>query len=122
MDNEDQRKRSGRGGERGGIGDGIRSGIGILTAFKEAIEETIQEAVDRGDLSPERARESMRDASRRVQEGLSDARERLDFVSRREYDELREQVDALRARVADLEAGGEPRGRLDPASIPVDLG
>jgi polyhydroxyalkanoate synthesis regulator phasin len=110
----------------GGIGEGIRSGLGILNAFKEAIEETIQEAVERGDLSPDRARQTMREATRRMQEGFGEARERFDFASRREYDELREEFDELRRRVEVLEAtapGGAPAAgaeTYDPAQIPLD--
>lgn len=104
----------------GGIGEGIRSGIGILNAFKEAIEETIQEAVDRGDLSPDRAKQAMRDAARRFQDGVGEAREKLDLVPRREFDELQEEVAELRRRVAELD------GRIiDPphgasSEIPLD--
>jgi polyhydroxyalkanoate synthesis regulator phasin len=88
---------------RAGIGEGIRTGIGILTAFKEAIEETLEEAVERGDLSPERAKGAMRDAAHRVQSSLEEARERLDFVPRKEFDALRHELDELRARVHRLE-------------------
>ena len=99
----------------GGIGDGIRTGIGILNAFREAIEETFDDAVKRGDLSPERAGVAMRDAAQRVQESFDGARERFDFVSRREYDELKEEVGMLRDRIARL-AGGAP-----PASPPPGI-
>jgi polyhydroxyalkanoate synthesis regulator phasin len=96
----------------GGIGDGIRTGFGILNAFREAIEETLQEAVDRGDLSPDRARRAVKDAAERIQLRLDEVRDRIDLVSRREFDELREEVEALRGRVARLE--GVPRLSDDP--------
>jgi len=86
-----------------GIGEGIRAGIGILTAFKEAIEETIQEAVDRGEMRPERAREAMQGAMSRAQGAYDDFRERLDTVPRKEYDELRRELEELRLRVSVLE-------------------
>lgn len=86
-----------------GIGDGIRSGIGILTAFKDALEETIQEAMDRGELSPDRARQAMRDTLHRFQESVDDARERFDFVPRKEFETVQSQVIDLRARVEALE-------------------
>lgn len=92
-----------RGGASGGIGEGIRSGIGILSAFRDALEETIQEAMSRGDLSPERARQAMQDTMTRMQQGFDDARERLDFVPRKEYDVLASQVADLRARIDALE-------------------
>src|SRR5688500_4563279 len=96
----------------GGIGDGIRTGIGILNAFREAIEETLEEAVKRGELSPERAGNAVRDAAQRVQDSFEGARDRFDFVSRREYDDLKSELDALRARVSRLEGG--PAASTDP--------
>lgn len=90
----------------GGIGEGIRTGIGILNAFREAIEETLDSAVQRGDLTPERARQTMREAFDRVQESFEGARERLDLVPRAELDELRAELAQLRERVARLEAAG----------------
>ncbi|HEV2130919.1 MAG TPA: hypothetical protein VGR27_07450 [Longimicrobiaceae bacterium] len=106
---------------RSGIGEGIRTGVGILSAFRDAIEETIQEAVNRGDLSPDRARDAVRGAAARVQESLGDARERLDFVPRREFDELRTEVATLRAEVAELRGRGEPGGGglITPHTGPV---
>lgn len=93
----------------GGIGDGIRAGIGILSAFKEAIEETLQEAVERGDLSPDRARRAVQDAVDRIQATFEGARDRMDVVSRREFDELRGEVERLRAEVDRVRTpAGEP--------------
>jgi polyhydroxyalkanoate synthesis regulator phasin len=93
--------------KRMGLGEGIRSGIGILSALKEAVEESIQEAVDRGDLSPDRAKEAVQGAMRRAQEAMQDTfgdvRERLDVVPRREFDELRAAVAELSRRVDELE-------------------
>lgn len=100
----------------GGIGDGIRTGIGILNAFREAIEETLDDAVKRGDLSPERAGHAMRDAAQRVQETFDGARDRFDFVSRREHDELKTELGLLRDRVARLE-GGAPSADTPPPGI-----
>lgn len=92
MSEDQQRKRP-------GIGEGIRTGIGVLTAFKEAVEETLQEAVDRGDLKPERAKQALTDAFSRAQDAVGDVRERLDFVSRKEFDDLRAEVAELRRRL-----------------------
>jgi polyhydroxyalkanoate synthesis regulator phasin len=83
----------------GGIGEGIRAGIGILSAFKEAVEETFQEAVDRGDLSPERAKRAVADTVDRIQSTFEGARDRIDIVSRKEFDDLRAEVERLRAQV-----------------------
>lgn len=88
---------------RPGIGEGIKAGLGILTAFKEAIEETIQEAVDRGDMRPDRARQTMQDALRRAQGAFEEVRERIDMVPRAELESLREELEALRMRVSALE-------------------
>ncbi|HEU0013821.1 MAG TPA: hypothetical protein VFQ45_09060 [Longimicrobium sp.] len=91
-----------------GIGEGIRNGIGLLAAFRDAVEETIQEAVQRGDLSPERARQALGDAFARAQETVGEVRERLSPATQRELDGLRAEVAELRERVRVLEerAGG----------------
>lgn len=102
---------------RGGIGEGIRTGIGILAAIKEAVEDTFQEAVERGDLSPERAKRAVQNATDRLQGSVADIRERIEVVPRREHDELRAEVSALRERLDRLERvlqtgpeTGEPGG------------
>ena len=46
----------------------------------------------------------MRDALDRAQEAADGARERLDFVPRKDLDRMREEMDALRARVGRIEA------------------
>jgi polyhydroxyalkanoate synthesis regulator phasin len=90
----------------GGIAEGIRTGFGILAAFKEAVEETLDEAIARGDLSPERARSVVRDAAEKVQMSLGDARERLDLVTRKEFEALRRETEELRRRLDRLTAKG----------------
>lgn len=92
----------------------IRATTGILSAFKEAIEETIEEIRERGDLSPERAKEAVRTTMDRAQRAFEETRERFDFVPRREFEALRDRVAALEKRIAELETGGGPR------TIPVD--
>jgi polyhydroxyalkanoate synthesis regulator phasin len=109
-------RRAGSGGT-GGIGEGIRTGIGILNAFREAIEETIQEAVDKGEFGPERARRAVHDATARMQEGLEDARERFDFVARKDLDALRAEVAELRGRVDALETTPRASGPDDSGII-----
>jgi polyhydroxyalkanoate synthesis regulator phasin len=96
----------GEGGRRMSIGEGIRSGIGVLTAFKEAIEETIQEAGSRGDLSPDRAKQFLGEALHRAQDTVTDVRDRLDFVPRKEFEALLREVEELQRRLDALEGRG----------------
>lgn len=86
------------------VSEGIRQGIGVLSAFKDALEETINEARERGDLSPERAKKVMSDALHKAQEAAGEAKERLDLVSQKEFDGLRETVERLKEQVDGLEA------------------
>jgi polyhydroxyalkanoate synthesis regulator phasin len=76
--------------------EGVRAVTGILGALRDAVEQTFDELKERGDLSPERAREAARDTMRRAQEAVEDVKERLEFVPRREFEELRAQVATLR--------------------------
>ena len=79
--------------------EGMRAVTGILGAFKDAIEQTFDDLSQRGDISPERARDAARDAMRRAQEAVDDMRTRMDFVPRREFDALRTEVTELRAQI-----------------------
>jgi polyhydroxyalkanoate synthesis regulator phasin len=90
-------------GKREGLREGIRQGLGVLSAFKEAIEETISEARERGDLSPERAKEVMRGALDKAQEAAGSARDRFDFVTQKDFEELKSRVADLARRVGVLD-------------------
>lgn len=85
------------------LGDNLREGVrtvaGILGALKDAVEESFDELRQRGDLTPERAKEAARATVQRAQEEMEGVRDRLDFVSRKELDALRADVDALRVRL-----------------------
>jgi len=94
----------GRKGAREKVGDGIRQGIGVLSAFKDALEETIHEARERGDLSAERAREVMKGALDKAQAAASGARERFDFATQAELEDLKQAVEEIRTRLSALEA------------------
>lgn len=78
--------------------EGVRAVSGILGAFKDAIEQTFNDLSDRGEMSPDRARDAARDAMRRAQDAVDDMRGRLEFVPRREFDALKADVDSLRAQ------------------------
>ncbi|MBI4409820.1 MAG: hypothetical protein HY561_08945 [Gemmatimonadetes bacterium] len=106
---------------REAVKDSLRAGIGILAALKEAIEETIEEMRQRGELSPERAKEAFRQTMKRAQEAMEEARERaqqavgearerLDFVPRRDFEGLRDEIGELRRRVTELEQRGGSSG------------
>lgn len=98
------------------VSDGIRQGIGVLSAFKDALEETINEARERGDLSTDRAKEVMKDALHKAQDAAEGARDRLDFVSQKDFDGLAAAVDAIKERLGALEArfgGGEAEPEAD---------
>ena len=112
MAEQEQREEPRRGGI-GGIGEGVRTTIGVLSAFKEAVTETFQEAVERGDIGPDRAKRVVQDAAQRMQDAFEGARERLEFVSRAEFEALRDEVAELRRRMEGEAAEGaqaeEPR-------------
>jgi polyhydroxyalkanoate synthesis regulator phasin len=88
---------------RAKVSDGIKQGIGVLSAFKDALEETINEAKERGDLSADRAKEVMKDALHKAQEAAEGAKDRLDFVTQKDFDALGDVVDGIRKRVSALE-------------------
>ncbi len=99
-----------------GIRDGFKAGIGILAALKDAIEETIDEMRERGELSPERAKEAVRSTMARAQEAIGDVRDKLDTVSRKEFDALKDEVGELRTRLAAHEGGTKEHAAA--ASVP----
>ena len=75
----------------------------MLAAVKEAIEETLNEAKERGDLTPERAKEVMRSTLEKAQAKAGQAREALDFVRQKDFDTLKGVVDGLRERMESVE-------------------
>lgn len=79
--------------------EGVRAVTGILGALRDAVEQTFDDLKEKGDLSPERAREAARETMRRAQEAVEDVRERLEFVPRREFDALKDEVANLRAEL-----------------------
>ncbi len=97
-------------GRREGIKGGIRQGLGMLAAMKDAIEETLKEAKERGDLTPERAKEVMRSTLEKAQGKAVEARDALDFVKQKEFDALKEVVERLDVRVTDIERKVDTEG------------
>ncbi len=71
--------------------------------MKDSIEETLNEARDRGDLTPERAKEVMRSTLEKAQEKAGEARDAFDFVKQKEFDVVKKVVEGLKVRVADME-------------------
>jgi polyhydroxyalkanoate synthesis regulator phasin len=102
-----------RSGSGGGLGDGIRSGLGILNALKEALEETLQEASQRGDFSPERAKSAVADAVHRMQGTFDEAKEKLDFVSRKDFDALQAEVRELREQISRHQGDRQANGPVE---------
>jgi polyhydroxyalkanoate synthesis regulator phasin len=84
------------------VREGIRSMIGILGALKDAVEDTFEELRTGGESTPDEARDAAKSTFQAAQDAVEDVRERLDFITRREFDALRAQVDDLTARVNTL--------------------
>ena len=104
------------------VSDGIKQGLGVLSALKDALEEAITEARERGDLSPERAKEAVRSAMSRVQEAAGEARERFDVVSRKEFDQLSARFDELKVRLENLERRAAQGPGAGPTRTDADGG
>jgi polyhydroxyalkanoate synthesis regulator phasin len=79
--------------------ESVRAVSGVIGAFKDAIEQTFNDLSERGDIAPDRARDAARDAMKRAQDAVEDMRTRVDFVTRREFDELKAEIAALRTQV-----------------------
>ncbi len=101
-----------------GLRDGVRAIFGVVGALKDAIEETFQELLDQGELSPERAREAARSTMKRAQETVEDMRDRLDFITRREFEELRDEVQQLRRAIEEQSAARATQATT-PAAEPT---
>lgn len=113
-------ERKGRSSVGDEVREGLRAGLGILSALKDAVEETVQDMLDRGELSPERAREAVRTTMDRAQATFDEARTRLDFVSRRDFEALHAEVAELRRRVDGMAGQGDTTGPSGAAGdIPI---
>jgi polyhydroxyalkanoate synthesis regulator phasin len=79
--------------------DAVRSISGVLGALKESLEATFDDLRETGEFTPEKAREAASATFRKAQEAVDEMRGRVDFVTRREFEDLKEEVEALRARL-----------------------
>lgn len=86
--------------------EGVRAVTGFLGALKDAIEESFDDLREKGDLSPERAKEAARSTMKKAQETMDEMRDRLDFVTQKEFDALRDEVAALRKELEAHRAAG----------------
>ena len=84
--------------------EGVRAVTGILGALRDAVEQTFDDLKQKGDLSPEKAKEAAKDTMRRAQEAVGEVRERLEFVPRRDFEELRAEVAELRRLIEEHRA------------------
>ena len=118
---EDQQRGRGRRDMGDDVREGIKAGLGILSALKDAIEETVEDMMDRGELSQDRAREAVRTTMERAQAAFDDARTRFEFVPRREFEEIAEDVRELRRRVERLENASHDHGAGGAAGAGPDI-
>ncbi|HSJ09150.1 MAG TPA: hypothetical protein VK928_04530 [Longimicrobiales bacterium] len=95
--------------------DSIRAVTGVMGAFKDAIEQTLNELSEKGDISPDRAKSAAQDAMKRAQDAMEDVRGRLEFVPRREFETLRDEVAALKIQVERHMAQGGHHHHAPPA-------
>ena len=97
-----------------------RAVTGILGALRDAIEGTFDDISTKGDMSPDRAKEAAKDTMNRAQDAMEKVRDRLDFATRSELEELRAKSGGvhLGGSVTGLPAGGgddasrSPQARL----------
>jgi len=101
--------------------DGVRTVTGVLGAMVEALEDTFRDLRE-GELSPDRARDAARSTVQRAQETVEEWRDRFDFVSRKDFEALRQEVAALRESVEALTRSGGPRSASQPERPDVAAG
>lgn len=105
--------------------EGVRSVTGVLGALVDALEQTFSD-LGSGDISPERARDAARSTVQRAQETVEGLRDRFDFVTRREFDELRAEVAALKEQIpprsAEPAIDPQPESEENGSGFRVDEG
>jgi polyhydroxyalkanoate synthesis regulator phasin len=94
--------------------EGGRESLGILSTLKDALDEVLSEAREKGGSSADRARDAMRGAMARARSAAEEARERLDFVTHQELQDVRDVIDELKVRLENLER----RTSQDPMTGP----
>ncbi|MEO5509226.1 MAG: hypothetical protein ABIV28_09400 [Longimicrobiales bacterium] len=94
--------------------EGVRAVTGILGALRDAIEQTFDDMTEKGDLSPDKAKEAAKDTMNRAQDAMEKVKDRLDFATRKELEELRDEVAELKRRLNVHESHAEEVGDRTP--------
>jgi polyhydroxyalkanoate synthesis regulator phasin len=89
--------------------EGVRAVTGILGALREAIEHSFDDITDRGDMSSDKAKDAAKETMHRAEDAMNKVRDRLDFATRKELEDLRAEVAELRRRL-DAHEGGSGGG------------
>jgi polyhydroxyalkanoate synthesis regulator phasin len=90
--------------------------VGAASITREKIEEWVDEAIKRGEVSAADRAETIDELQHRAQKATADLKklidERIEALSnklrgREEIDRLQAEIDALKAKIAELETGGK---------------
>ena len=94
--------------------EGVRAVTGILGALRDAIEGTFDDLTEKGDISPDKAKDAAKETMNKAQDAMDKMRERLDFATRKELDELRAEVLELKRRLDLHESQSDETGDRTP--------
>jgi hypothetical protein len=94
--------------------EGGQAGLGILSTLKDALDEVLAEAREKGGTGAGKAREAVRGTMARARDMAEEAKERLDFASRQELEDVRNALAELKVRLENLER----RTAQDPMAGP----
>ena len=88
-------------------------GAGLASMTAEKVEEAVSEIVKRGELTEKQGRELVQDLMERSTKARKDLTERVDKMIQDTLQKLniptRREIDELKARVEQLEKGGEKK-------------
>lgn len=99
------------------VREGVRSIVGILGALKDAIEQSFDDLRQSGERPDDREQteaDAPKSPADHAKDAVESVRERFDFVTRKELEALREQVERLSARIAALEGDGSDSPESPP--------